>query len=102
MFPIVLHKVPSAKAYLVEEAKAVWRSLSMPVLSLYGSESPWMPADLAERITCLPRVRSWVVEGAGHNIHHDRPTILADTIDRFVRDPEQTFSPGLTSGLPSP
>jgi pimeloyl-ACP methyl ester carboxylesterase len=95
-----LHKTPSAKPYVLEEAMAIWRALDMPVLSLYGSESPWFPADLPKRLACIKNVRSVIVDGAGHNIHHDRPEILARMIDQHLRAPGSDLPDGVRFGLP--
>jgi pimeloyl-ACP methyl ester carboxylesterase len=95
-----LHKTPSAKPYVLEEATAIWRSLLMPVLSLYGSESPWLPTDLAARLSCIKNVRSGIVEGSGHNIHHDRAEVLARMIDEHLRSPGGPLPAGVRSGIP--
>lgn len=88
-----LHKTPSAKPYLFEEVAALWRALSMPVLSLYGTESPWIPQNLAERHAFVPGLRAGIVEGAGHNLHHDHAELVARTIDFWM-------SEGLDAPLP--
>lgn len=95
-----LHKTPSAKPYVLEEAMAVWRSLKMPVLSVYGSESPWFPADLAARLSCFANVRSLIAEGSGHNIHHDRAELLARTISQHLEDPGAAPPDGVRFGIP--
>lgn len=95
-----LHKTPSAKPYVLEEGMAIWRALAMPVLSLYGSESPWFPVDLALRLSCIKNVRSAIVDGSGHNIHHDRPEILARIIDMHLKTPGGPLPDGVRSGIP--
>lgn len=95
-----LHKTPSAKPYVLEEAAAIWSSLSMPVLSLYGSESPWFPGDLKNRLARMKDVRSGIVEGAGHNIHHDRADVLARAIRGHLLEPNGAFPQGIRAGLP--
>jgi pimeloyl-ACP methyl ester carboxylesterase len=96
-----LHKVPSARGYLVAETEAAWRTLLMPVLSLFGSESPWAPPDLAARAACVRSIRSAIVQGAGHNIHHDMPQVLASVADAFFRDPGCPLPSGVSPGLPA-
>ena len=79
-----LHRTPSAKPFLRAEAEALWRRITCPVLSLVGAESPWRPDDLAERHAVLADVRVAAVPGAGHNIHHDAPELLARAVAAWV------------------
>ena len=79
-----LHRTQSPKAFLKEEIEPAWRALSMPVLSVYGSESPWVPEDLDFRHACLPNGKVVVVEGAGHNVHHEQPERIADLVTRWM------------------
>lgn len=95
-----LHKVPSAKPYLIDEVAAMWRAISCPTLSLYGSESPWIPDDLDRRLACIRELRSVLVDGAGHNVHHDQPEVLARVIERFVADPRAELPAGVREGRP--
>ncbi|MCK6548391.1 alpha/beta hydrolase [Myxococcota bacterium] len=97
-----LHKVPAAKPYLFDEVAAAWRGLSMPVLSLYGDETSWVPSDLDARIALVPDLRSGVVERAGHNLHHDRPEVIADAIARWMTDPTAPLPAGIREGRPPP
>lgn len=75
-----LHKAPAAKPFLLEEASAYWRALEMPVLSLYGAESPMHPPDLPARHALIRDVRVGTVADAGHNLHHDQPVTVARAI----------------------
>jgi pimeloyl-ACP methyl ester carboxylesterase len=79
-----LHKTPAAKPYLFEEAAAIWQALDMPVLSLFGAESPWIAPDIEARHRAIPDLRIGMVEGSGHNIHHDRPEVVADAIRHWM------------------
>lgn len=96
-----LHKVPSAKPYLFDEIAAMWRGLDMPVLSLYGSDSPWIPPNLDERFACIRDLRSALIEGAGHNVHHDQPEALARAIELWMNDPKGVLPEGVREGRPS-
>lgn len=78
-----LHRTPAAKPFLEAEARAFWSALTMPVLSLYG-EHGWPPDDLASRHEALADVTVGRVSGAGHNIHHDRPELVAAAMDSFL------------------
>jgi pimeloyl-ACP methyl ester carboxylesterase len=98
-----LHKTPSAKPFLLEETSRMWRALDMPVLSLYGTESPWIAPDLATRHGFIRDVRIALVEGSGHNLHHDRPEVVARAIDFWMQaDLRQgLLPPGLRDGAPA-
>lgn len=80
-----LHKTPAAKPYVWEEAVALWKAVEAPVLSLSGAESPWVPDRLAERHAQFKNARHLQVERAGHNIHHDRPELVAAAVDAWMK-----------------
>lgn len=75
-----LHRTPSAKPYLVEESTSVWRRVRAPVISLWGEGDAFVPDDLSERVAALAEYRTGRVPDAGHNIHHDRPDVVAAAI----------------------
>jgi pimeloyl-ACP methyl ester carboxylesterase len=79
-----LHRTQAPKPFLKSEIEPMWRALTMPVLSVYGTESPWIPEDLDYRHSCLPNARVVKVEGAGHNVHHDRPSVVADLVTEWM------------------
>lgn len=80
-----LHRTPSAKPYLRAEAESLWRRITCPVLSLDGEQSPWRPGDLDARHGCLRDVTVATMPGAGHNLHHDRPELVAETLVAWLR-----------------
>lgn len=75
-----LHMTPAAKPYYIDEARAMWRAVTAPVLVLSGAESLMPTQDLAERAGNLAVSQLRSVPGAGHNIHHDRPDFVAEAI----------------------
>jgi pimeloyl-ACP methyl ester carboxylesterase len=79
-----LHRTQAPKAFLQAEIEPMWRALSMPVMSVYGSESPWVPEDLDFRHSCLLNGHVVQIEGAGHNLHHERPEQIADLVTRWM------------------
>jgi pimeloyl-ACP methyl ester carboxylesterase len=79
-----LHRTQSPKPFLKEEIEPMWRALTMPVMSVYGVDSPWIPEDLPYRHSCLPNVRAVMIEGAGHNLHHDQPDRIADLVTEWM------------------
>jgi pimeloyl-ACP methyl ester carboxylesterase len=89
-----LHRTPAAKPFLEAEARMFWSALTMPVLSLYG-EHGWPPERLEDRHAAVPHLTSRVVRDAGHNIHHDRPELVAQILDDFVAEGRVEDWPGV-------
>jgi pimeloyl-ACP methyl ester carboxylesterase len=86
------HKVTSAHLYHVEEALAIYRCISAPVLSVTASDdslSQWWKgtftlAQYQERLQAVPHLQSAVIADAGHMLHHDQPDALARLIESFL------------------
>ncbi len=97
-----LHMTPAAKPYWMQEAHAMWRSIACPVLLLSGAESSMPTEDLEGRFSHLPTARSFLVPAAGHNVHHDRPELVAGAIDAWVSDTHESLPDELSEGFPTP
>jgi pimeloyl-ACP methyl ester carboxylesterase len=86
------HKVISAHLYQVEEALALYRRLSMPVLAVEASDNSletfwggrYSLAQYHERIQQVPNLEIGHIPDAGHMLHHDQPVLLAAMIERFI------------------
>ena len=86
------HKITNANLYQVEEALAIYRRITAPVLSVTASDdslSQWWKgmftlAEYHERIQNIQDVRSAVIDDAGHMLHHDQPQALARLIEGFL------------------
>ena len=86
------HKVARAHLYQVEEVLALYRNLSMPVLSVEASDNSmdfWWKGKYTreqyhERLQHVPNVEIALIENAGHMMHHDQPEVLAGLIERFI------------------
>jgi pimeloyl-ACP methyl ester carboxylesterase len=86
------HKLSNANLYQVEEALAIYRRITAPVLSVTASDdslSQWWKgmftlAEYHERIRNIPDIRSAVIDDAGHMLHHDQPQALATLIEGFL------------------
>jgi len=86
------HKVASAHLYQVEETLALYRNLSMPVLSVEASDNSlnlWWKGKFTldqyhERLKQVPQVEIAPIADAGHMMHHDQPEVLAALIERFI------------------
>ena len=88
----VAHKVVSAHLYQVEEALAIYRRISAPVLSVTASDdslSQWWKdqftlAQYHERLQVVPDLQNAVIQDAAHMLHHDQPEELARLIENFL------------------
>ena len=75
----------------VEEMLACWRRIIAPVLWIEGEHSRAIanllgqPQGYEERLMALQTLRQVErIKGAGHNIHHDQPERLAQTLEAFL------------------
>jgi pimeloyl-ACP methyl ester carboxylesterase len=86
------HKLSNANIYRVEEVRALYQRLSMPVLAVEASDNSldfWWKgqftlAEYHERIKVVPNLEIARIEDAGHMMHHDQPEVLAALIERFI------------------
>ena len=86
------HKLSNANLYRVEEVRALYQRLSMPVLAVEASDNSldfWWKgkftlAQYHERIQAVPNLEIARIEDAGHMMHHDQPEVLAALIERFI------------------
>ena len=86
------HKVSNAQLYRVEEIRAIYERLSMPVLAVEASDNSldvWWKgryklAEYHERLKVVSNVEIARIEDAGHMMHHDQPEVLAALIERFI------------------
>jgi pimeloyl-ACP methyl ester carboxylesterase len=74
---------------------ACWRRIAAPVLCVEAAETNmwlWMGGkdvmrdEIERRIACLPNARHAVIPDAGHMLHHDQPQLLAELLERFLRE----------------
>jgi pimeloyl-ACP methyl ester carboxylesterase len=74
---------------------ACWRQITAPVLWIEGGKSPLLariardPESYEERKAAIEDLRIERIEDAGHNIHHDQPQRLAETIEAFLLSAER-------------
>jgi pimeloyl-ACP methyl ester carboxylesterase len=75
----------------VEDAKACWRRIDAPTLWVAAEDSFIMKGfaergdveEYRERLACYANAREVLIPDCGHNLHHDRPEIVAGLIDEF-------------------
>ncbi|MBI5900130.1 MAG: alpha/beta hydrolase [Rhodocyclales bacterium] len=84
------HRWVNPIIYRVEEAMALWRRISAPVLWLTAPDSfvfkQLFTVDSDEyraRIACFKDIREVEVQDSGHNLHHDQPAEVARLIEEF-------------------
>lgn len=89
-----LHRTPGPRGYYVDEVRQLWRAIKAPVLSLFGEMSRF-PNSVEERHAEIKDVRIASVPGVGHNIHHDRPDLVAAAARSWFVDGERRLATGL-------
>lgn len=77
-----LHRTRSPLAFDPERFEVFLSRIACPALVLWAGTSPMRTPDVEARLESLARVETGVVEGTGHNLHHERP----DEVGRRLRD----------------
>lgn len=84
------HRWVNPTIYRAEEAKAIWRQVTAPVLWVTAADSAIFKQLFAidaeeyrSRIACFRDVREVMLEDCGHNLHHDQPQQVAQLIEEF-------------------
>jgi pimeloyl-ACP methyl ester carboxylesterase len=84
------HRWVNPMIYRVEEAKAIWRRVTAPVLWVTAADSVIFKQLFAidseeyrSRIACFGDVREVMLQDCGHNLHHDQPQQVAQLIEEF-------------------
>lgn len=86
------HKTVSAQLFRADEALALYRCISAPVLSIESAadslrqwwDGAYSLAEYHQRLRCVRNCRSAVVHDAGHMLHHDQPEQVARLIEQFL------------------
>ncbi|WP_342618434.1 alpha/beta hydrolase [Rhodoferax sp. GW822-FHT02A01] len=86
------HKITSANLYRVDEALALYRNITAPVLNLIASDNSmelfWKGSyglqEFQERMKAVPQLETEHIENAGHMLHHDQPERVAAVMERFI------------------
>ena len=83
------HRWVNPVLYRLEEAMACWRQATARVLWVRGDDSfvtrdfAGREEDYRRRLACFAGAREIVVPECGHNLHHDRPEVVARIIEEF-------------------
>lgn len=85
------HRWVNPTIYRVEEAKAIWRQVTAPVLWVTAADSAIFKQLFAidaeeyrSRIACFRDLREVMLQDCGHNLHHDQPQQVAQLIEEFL------------------
>ena len=84
------HKRVNAMLYRREEAEAVWREITAPVLYVIAEQSEFLPR-LGEdgrpenMARIIRQIEPCVIPDAGHMVHHEQPERLAREIEAFLQ-----------------
>ncbi|MFF8293572.1 alpha/beta fold hydrolase [Streptomyces sp. NPDC016309] len=73
-----------------------WASITCPTLAVLGQSGLIAPAECGRMFQHRPETVAMSVPGTGHDLHLERPDILVEALERFLRD--TTESP---SAMPS-
>ncbi len=84
------HKQTNPVLYQREQAEACWREITAPMLYVVGDASEMarrMDGEIApEKLQSIFRdVSTITIPGAGHMMHHEQPTAVAELIETFFR-----------------
>ena len=86
------HKIINAQLYRVDEALALYQAITARVLAVHASDDSlgrWWKGrytlqEYHQRLTHVRKVRTAMVQDAGHMLHHDQPQAVAGLIEEFV------------------
>lgn len=89
------HKVTNANLFHVDEILAMYQRITAPVLNVEASDDSldsWWKGrytldEYHQRITHVKQLQTVVIQDAGHMMHHDQPTVLAQHIEAFLNQP---------------
>ncbi|MGZ9014339.1 MAG: alpha/beta fold hydrolase [Burkholderiales bacterium] len=86
------HKAANPYLFRIEEALAIWRRATAPVLLVNGRDSHipgWLrdnAEQLRERKGAFRSLREIELEDCGHMMHHDQPARLAGLVEGFLAE----------------
>lgn len=89
------HKLHGPLLFRVEEFLACWAKITAPTLWMEAVDTnvwEWMGAkeqaqpEIEARLSRIPNLRKYLMQDAGHMLHHDQPELLAQIIESFLLD----------------
>lgn len=78
-----MHRTTSPMPFDLIRFRAFLQAIRCPTLAVWGERSPMRPADAAERMALIQDLTHFVLPGAAHNLHHERPDELAAVLLGF-------------------
>jgi pimeloyl-ACP methyl ester carboxylesterase len=84
------HKRVNPIPYHLAEARACWSAVTAPVLWVEGDDTRapehlhMTREEIAARKSAFANLKSVVIPGAGHMVHHDQPEALAAVMEEFL------------------
>ncbi|HMV44587.1 MAG TPA: alpha/beta hydrolase [Leptospiraceae bacterium] len=76
-------KTSSPIPFPPELSRKLWSEIICPVLIFFGRQTHIRPKNLEEILSHFKNVELHEIEHAGHNMHHDRPEVLIEIMDKF-------------------
>ncbi|MGH7906238.1 MAG: alpha/beta fold hydrolase [Candidatus Binataceae bacterium] len=78
-------RATSPYLFNLKDASEIWSRIISPCLLIRGDESPWAGEPESDgRLSAFRAVRSAVISGAGHWVHHDRLADFLRVLDEFL------------------
>jgi len=82
------HRIANPVLYRVEEAVAVWREITAPVLLAWSEDTgprhaAYRSPEYRDRLAAVRHLREVHVADSGHMLHHDQPAEVAHLIEAF-------------------
>jgi pimeloyl-ACP methyl ester carboxylesterase len=78
-----LHRTTAPMAFDLARFRTFLQAIRCPTLMVWGERSPMRPPDVAERLALLSDLTEFVLPGAAHNLHHERPEELSAVLLGF-------------------
>lgn len=91
------HKLHGPSLFRVEEMLACWNKITAPTLWMEAVDTnvwEWMGAkeqahpEIEARLSHIANLQKYLMQDAGHMLHHDQPELLARLIDEFLNPAE--------------
>lgn len=81
-----LHRTTAPMPFDVTRFRTFLQAIRCPTLMVWGERSPMRPPDAAERAALIGDLSEYLLPGAAHNLHHERPDELAAVLAGFFSE----------------
>lgn len=81
-----MHRTTSPMPFDLARFRVFLQAIRCPTLAVWGERSPMRPPDANERMALIQDLTQFVLPGAAHNLHHERPDELAAVLLGFFSE----------------